>query len=200
VKACSDCDGSAHRFGENDFVIDFQVRLERFLQTFPTIASFMETEWGWPIVESIHFVGLTLLFGSIAAWDLRLLGIAKHIPLVAFHRLVPWAVIGFAINAVSGSLFLMTVPNQYVYNPAFLLKMACLLIAGMNVAIFYAALFRVLPSRAAPRHESLARISGAVSLALWIIVIVCGRMITFYRPEVCGPGDATGLIATCIVR
>ena len=182
-------------------VIRFQVRLEEWLQTFPAIASFMETAWGWPIVESIHFVGLTLLFGAIAAWDLRLLGVAKQVPLAAFHRLVPFAVIGFVINAVSGSFFLMTVPNQYIYNPAFLLKMACVLLAGVNVAVFYATMFRQVWATNAPSGESpFARVSGAVSLTLWIIVIVCGRMITFYRPEVCDAGDATGLIATCIVR
>jgi hypothetical protein len=181
-------------------VIDFQVRLEALLQSFPAVASLMETEWGWPIVESIHFIGLTLLFGSIAAWDLRLLGMAKHVPLAVFHRLVPYAVVGFIINAVSGSFFLMTVPNQYVYNPAFLLKMGSVLLAGVNVAVFYGMAFRAMRAGVAVRHQTLVRLSGAVSLALWIIVIVCGRMITFYRPEVCRPGDAAGLIATCIVR
>jgi hypothetical protein len=182
-------------------MISFQVQLEAFLQTFPAVAALMETEWGWPIVESVHFVGLTLLFGSIAAWDLRLMGVAKEVPIAAFHRLVPFAVLGFAINATSGTLFLMTTPNQYIYNPAFHFKMLCVLLAGVNVLAFYLTVFRRV-SRLGPGAQGplVARLSGVFSLMLWVIVIVCGRMITFFRPEVCGPGDAVGFVATCIVR
>ena len=182
-------------------MVPFQVRLEAFFQSFPNVAAVMETAWGWPIVESIHFVGLTLLFGSIAAWDLRLLGVAKEVPIAAFHRLVPYAVIGFTINAASGTFFLMTTPNQYVYNPAFHLKMLSVLLAGANVFLFYVILFRRV-RRLAPGSQgpALARLSGVVSLALWIVVIICGRMITFYRPEFCQPSEPLGLLATCIVR
>src|SRR5687767_15833213 len=115
----------------------FQRWLEQTLGSADTVAALMQTRWAWPIAESVHFIGLTLLFGSIAAWDLRLLGLAKTVPIAAFHRLVPWAVTGFAINASSGMFFLMTTPNQYVYNPAFHLKMFCVLLAGANVLVFY---------------------------------------------------------------
>ena len=180
-------------------MVPFQVRLEQFFLTFPAVAGMMETAWGWPIAESIHFVGLTLLFGSIAAWDLRLLGVAKAIPVAAFHRLVPYAIAGFVINAASGSLFLMTAPNQYIYNPAFHIKMLCVLLAGVNVIVFYLVIFRgVMSGRRVSRFAGA--VSGAVSLGLWMVVIVCGRMITFYRPERCDPGQALGFIAGCIVR
>jgi hypothetical protein len=170
-------------------MIPFQVQLERFLLGFPTISDFMQWAWSWPLVESVHFTGLTLLFGSIAAWDLRLLGFAKHVPLSDFHRLIPFAIVGFAINAVSGTFFLMTYPDQYIYNPAFHLKMLCVLLAGANAATFY------LHAR-----PWIARLNGAVSIALWVTVIVCGRMITFFRPSGCRPGEAIGLLAECIVR
>lgn len=181
-------------------MVPFQVRLEQFFLTFPNVAGVMETAWGWPIAESVHFVGLTLLFGSIAAWDLRLLGVAKSIPVAEFHRLVPFAVVGFVINAASGSLFLMTAPNQYIYNPSFHIKMLCVLLAGVNVIVFYLAIFRPLTDGRGARRRLAGSVSGAVSLVLWIIVIVCGRMITFYRPERCDPGQALGFIADCIVR
>ena len=74
-------------------MVNFQLWLERTLLSVGG-RRFMRTEWGWPIVESVHFIGLTLLFGAIAAWDLRLLGMAKRVPIVAFHRLVPFAVSG----------------------------------------------------------------------------------------------------------
>ena len=177
----------------------FQIWLERALSSVPPVAAFMRTEWGWPAAESVHFLGLTLLFGSIAAWDVRLIGLVKQVPVAAFHRLVPFAVAGFATNMASGSFFLMTEPNQYLYNPAFHLKMLCVALAGINVIVFYLAFFRGVntlgPGVQAPIG---ARVSGGVSLVLWITVIVCGRMITFYRPFVCGPGEALGFLIYCI--
>jgi hypothetical protein len=142
-----------------------------------------------------------MLLGSIAAWDLRLLGVAKQVPIAAFHRLIPFAVLGCGINAASGSLFLMTYPDQYVYNPAFHLKMLCVMLAGANVLVFYLTVFRRVSSLGpGAQGPMLARLNGAVSLALWCTVIICGRMITFYRPSGCGPGEVVGLLAECIVR
>ena len=182
-------------------MIPFQVELESTLRSFTQVAALMRTNWGWPIAESIHFVGLTLLFGSIAAWDLRLVGVAKHVPIAAFHRLIPFAILGFMINAGSGSFFLMTEPDQYVYNPAFQLKMLCVVLAGINVGLFYLTMFRRV-NRLGPGVQGpiLARLNGAVSLVLWVTVIICGRMITFYRPARCRPGQVIGFIADCIVR
>ena len=182
-------------------MIPFQVELESTLRSFTQVAALMRTNWGWPIAESIHFVGLTLLFGSIAAWDLRLVGVAKHVPIAAFHRLIPFAILGFMINAGSGSFFLMTEPDQYVYNPAFQLKMLCVVLAGINVGLFYLTMFRRV-NRLGPGVQGpvLARLNGLVSLALWITVIICGRMITFYRPARCRPDQVIGFIADCIVR
>jgi hypothetical protein len=165
------------------------------------IAAFMQSNWGWPIVESIHFIGLTLLFGSIATWDFRLLGLAKRVPISAFHRLVPVSVLGFAINVVSGSMFLMTDADQYIYNPAFHFKLLFLGLAGLNVLVFYLTTFRrvdALGAGAAPPFS--AKVAGAVSLVCWTAVIVCGRLITFYRPFVCTEEDVIGLLATCIIR
>jgi hypothetical protein len=182
-------------------MIPFQVWLESTLRSFRQVAALMQMDWSWPIVESIHFVGLTLLFGCIAAWDLRLIGMARHVPIAAFHRLIPFAILGFAINATSGTFFLMTDPDQYVYNPAFHLKMLCVILAGVNVAFFYARTFRGARALAPGAQASYpARISGALSLVLWITVIICGRMITFYRPTGCRPGEAAGFLAECIVR
>jgi hypothetical protein len=122
----------------------FQIWLHAKLLSVPTVAAFMRTNWGWPTIESIHFMGLTLLFGTIAVWDLRLLGLLKRVSIVDLHRLVPFAVLGFAINASSGSMFLMTEPNQYIYNPAFQFKLLLLAIAGLNVLVFYMTVFRRL--------------------------------------------------------
>jgi len=179
----------------------YQAWLVGALSSVPPVAAVMRTSWGWPIVESVHFIGLTLLFGTIAAWDLRLVGMAKRVPIAAFHRLVPLAVLGFAINAASGSMFLLTEPNQYIYNPAFHFKLLFMVLAGLNVLVFYSTMFRrlvTLPPGASPPFA--ARIVGAASLACWVAVIICGRLITFYRPLPCMDGEIVGFFAYCIVR
>jgi hypothetical protein len=182
-------------------MIPYQVQLETALRGFTRVAAFMQLNWSWPVLESIHFIGLTMLLGSIGAWDLRLLGFARQAPIAAFHRLIPVAVIGFAINAASGTFFLMTYPDQYVYNAAFHLKMLCVMLAGANVLFFYLTVFRHVRSLGpGVQGPMLARVSGAVSLALWITVIICGRMITFFRPFECRPGEALAWLAECIVR
>jgi hypothetical protein len=139
----------------------FQLWLHDTLVRGTSAAAFLRTDWGWPTVESAHFIGLTLLFGAIAVWDLRLLGMGKRIPITAFHRLVPFAVVGFAINAVSGSMFLMTEPNQYLYNPAFHVKVLLFLLAGLNVLVFYAFVFRrvgrLAPGVDGPRFVKIFR-------------------------------------------
>src|SRR5688500_758028 len=104
-------------------MISFQLQLEAALASFPHVAALMQMRWAWPLFESAHFIGLTLLFGSIAAWDLRLVGMVKDIPLAAFHRLVPSAVIRFVINMMCGVFFLMTFPDHYVSNSAFHFQM-----------------------------------------------------------------------------
>jgi uncharacterized membrane protein len=178
----------------------YQLSLVRLIESVESVRQVMFMPWTWPAVESIHFLGLTLLFGSIGAWDLRLLGVGRGVPVAAFHRLIPFAVLGFAINVVSGIGFLMAAPDQYIYNPAFHLKMLLVAVAGLNVLVFYVTIFRRVQDLGPAEPTPLgATLSGAVSLACWMGVIVCGRMITFYRPFACQRGEALGFLADCIM-
>jgi hypothetical protein len=183
-------------------MIPFQLHLEAWLRSFRGVGAFMQMTWSWPLAESAHFIGLTMLFGSIAAWDLRLLGMLRDVPALAFHRLIPFAVAGFVVNIATGVLFLMTYPDQYVYNAAFYLKMLCILLAGVNVAMFYMTMFgRVDALGPGVPPPLLARLNGGVSLLLWTTVIIAGRMITFFRPAQCDAAElATMLIADCLTR
>lgn len=143
----------------------------------------MSSAWGWPAAESAHFIGLSVLVGTIGMFDLRMLGLARGVPMIALHRLIPWGVAGYALNVATGLLFLVTAPDQYLYNPAFQIKLALMAIAGLNVLIFYRFVFahvRLTDPAADPPRS--ARIAAAVSLACWVGVITGGRLITYYRP------------------
>ena len=95
-------------------------------------------KWGWPTCETLHFIGLSMLLGCIGVVDLRMLGVGKSMPGAPVHKLVPWAVAGFLINAVTGVLFFIGAPHQYIKNVAFLFKMLFLVVAGINILLFYA--------------------------------------------------------------
>lgn len=150
-----------------------------------TPLSYFVTEYGgvWPILESIHFCALTVMAGTVGLFDLRLLGMAKGIAPSTLHATLRWGVLAFGVSVVTGVMFISGTPDQYFYNDAFLLKMVFLVLMGANVSLFYWrewATVRVLgPYDDAPRS---AKIVASASLVFLVAVMLCGRMITFFRP------------------
>ena len=156
-------------------IVEFAIRSGVF--------DFMYSQWGWPIVEIVHFTGLCLLIGAVGTFDLRMIGWVKGLKMSALHRLVPFGVLGFGLSAASGLMFVLTAPDQYLYNPAFQTKMVLMAIAGLNMVGFYATTargLRTLPEDAEPPRA--ARAFAATSLIAWFGVIACGRVITAFRP------------------
>jgi hypothetical protein len=176
----------------------FQVWLVRTIGGDTPVADLMHTAWAWPLVESLHFAGLCLLVGAIGTFDLRLLGIGRQVPIARVHRFIPWGLAGFALNAVTGTLFVLTEPDQYIYNSSFHLKLLFMGIAGANAGMFYLTSYRRAFSASASLDAPMrARLIAAISLSAWIAVIICGRLITFYRPGPCEQNPATVLL-TCV--
>lgn len=176
----------------------FQIWLVSTFASVKPVGAFMHTRWGWPAAESMHFIGLSLFVGTIFLFDLRLLGMARRIPIGALHRLVPWGLLGFGISMISGMSFLMTEPDQYVYNPAFHFKILFMAAAGFNATAFYLTSYRRTTARGASAEAPRStKFIAAVSLLLWTSVIVAGRLLTFYRPWPCGP-EGPGFLAQCI--
>ena len=136
--------------------------------------------WVWPACETLHFIGLSLLIGVIGAMDLRMLGVAKRVPFGPLYRLLPWGIAGFVINLITGILFYIGAPFQYVHNIAFQFKMLFILLAGANVLIFYLTVSQrveaLVPGDDAPLE---AKIIAGASLFLWIGVLYWGRMLPF---------------------
>ncbi len=145
------------------------------------IAQFiLETSWVFPTLETVHFIGLILLIGSLYVIDLRFLGMAAQVPLHAVLRFVPVAALGFAINLVSGVLFLFADPFRYYPNLAFRLKILCIVVAGINLVLFKLAVNEAELARnpnASP--TATVRLIAGLSLVLWTAVIIFGRMIPY---------------------
>ncbi|WP_428417056.1 hypothetical protein [Methylibium sp.] len=129
--------------------------------------------WLYPALEAVHVCGIALLLGSLVLFELRLWGAAPTLSVQALARLaLPVTLAGFGVAAVSGVLMFSSQPGDLMANRYFTLKMALLLAAGSNAAIFHA--------RGGPRRlDAWARAQTALSLGLWIAVIICGRWIAY---------------------
>jgi len=139
-----------------------------------------DVAWLFPMLETLHFMGLCTLFGSLMVIDLRLLGIARFIPMGPAMSFVPISIGAFLVNLCSGIGFFCADPFTYYPNLAFRIKMVLILVAGLNAVWFQyieAPKIKSLPP-GTPTTLTVKAIA-ALSLLLWIGVIVMGRMIPY---------------------
>jgi hypothetical protein len=134
----------------------------------------------WPICEMLHFIGLALLIGAAGLMDLRLMGFFKGVPLTAVMQMRKWAALGVLINVVTGTLFFVGAPDQYINNPAWYGKLLFLLVAFINVAVFETTQGKKMLTVAAGEHTPISfKVAGAVSMGSWFLVLYFGRMLPF---------------------
>ena len=162
----------------------------RYWLRWPSVEAFMALPWAWPLCETLHFIGLALLVGAVGTVDLRLLGVAKGLPVEPLRRLLPWGVFGFVLCFVTGSLFLLALganlPDANAFDVIMTdvwlqLKLLFIFLGGLNLLAFHVtgtsrAVEAVGPGDDAP---GLAKaIAGAgMSLFLWLGVVIFGRLI-----------------------
>ena len=92
--------------------------------------------WLWPLFKVLHFAGMALFVGGCIAFNLRLLGVARELPVEPLRKLARWGTLGFAITAITGLGFYAGFPNQYINWP-FFFKMVCIVLAGVNVLLYH---------------------------------------------------------------
>lgn len=140
----------------------------------------VDSAWAFPFLETLHFIGLILLIGSLYIIDLRFIGFAPRIPLVAVMRFIPISLLGFLVILVTGILFLFTDPGHYYSSLAFRLKMLTVLLAGLNAIWFKRALnMELLTTTHTHQPQEIIRLIAGISLVLWTSVIILGRMIPY---------------------
>jgi len=137
-------------------------------------------KWGWPASETVHFIGLSLLLGVVLLVDLRMLGFMKGIPFSTLHRLLPWGVLGFGVNVVTGILFFIGAPQDfYVTNTVFIWKLALILVAGAN-ALYFTVFEQAWVLGAGDTPPMAAKVAAASGILMWVGVIFCGQMLPFF--------------------
>jgi hypothetical protein len=135
----------------------------------------------YPVVETLHIVGFSILIGSIIAFDLRVLGFGRAVPLEAAARhLLPVSWIGFAIAVPMGLLLFTTEATSIAENPSFLVKMSLIILAGLNMAIFHFGSWRSVSLWANGPVPGAARAGALASMVLWLGVLAGGRLIAYF--------------------
>ncbi|PZQ58264.1 MAG: hypothetical protein DI570_18215 [Phenylobacterium zucineum] len=141
-----------------------------------------ESEITFPVLQTFHALGIMLMVGTIAIVDLRILGVllkgqsAEEVG----RTLLPLTWLGFAVMLLSGGALLVAQSGQLYANTFLRAKLALLLVAGINVAIFHATTYRSIAAWGGAVAPAQARLAAATSLLLWAAVIVVGRYIAYY--------------------
>ena len=141
-----------------------------------------ESIWAYPIIESLHVLTLCVFLGLTVMLDLRLLGVtmvgapASEVA----GRLLPWTIAGFAVMVTTGALLFYAIPVKTYLNIFFRIKVAFLVLAGVNVAVFQLTIWRSMDQwDVDPVPPLRARLAAGVSLVLWAGIVVAGRMIAY---------------------
>ena len=138
--------------------------------------------WLYPIVEIVHIVGIVVLVGAAAMFDLRLLGVSSRLPVSAMAaHLLPWARAALAIVVPTGAMMFVAHATEMAGNPAFRLKLLLIAAALANAGAFHRWPFRSV-SRwdVDARSPVTARFAAIASLTLWSGVIACGRLLAYF--------------------
>ena len=141
-----------------------------------------ESQWVFPILCVVHVLGLMIAGGTIAFFDLRLLGVGlKQTPVSEMaRRLLPWTWTGFAVMSVTGVFLIWSEAARLYPNIWFRAKAVMLVLAGLNVLIFHRSVFRRVGEWDYAAVTPLqARVAGALSLSLWFGILAVGRAIGY---------------------
>lgn len=141
-----------------------------------------QSTYGFPIVVAVHLLGLGLSVGTVIWFDLRLLGmVLTTMPVsLVYRRLAPVMVAGFSTMFVSGAVIFTGYAMAAYNNPYFRVKLAMIVLAGVNAAFFHVYTQRRLAGWDSWSHPpASARAAGAISIASWIVVVLAGRMMSY---------------------
>jgi hypothetical protein len=145
-----------------------------------SLAQAVSEDW-FPLIESFHVMTMALVAGTIFIVDTRLIGLTSaKLPFTyVSDRLLPWTWGAFACSVVTGTLMFIGNATHYYENTPFRVKMALMVLAGLNMLFFQLVTFRGVARWDSARPPSAARLAGLLSIGLWCGVIGFGRWIGF---------------------
>ncbi|MGJ9419133.1 hypothetical protein ACHAC9_15425 [Massilia sp. CMS3.1] len=147
----------------------------------PLSQAMREGAWLYPIVEIVHIAGFSVLVGGVVLFDLRVLGFARSLPVSALgDHVLRWALASVLLVVPAGLLLFSAHPVELANNPALIVKLVLIALAGLNALAFHLLPYRnVAAWDRDGRAPPLARAGAALSILLWLGVITCGRMLAY---------------------
>ena len=153
-----------------------------WLEQTPLATAISESVWLFPIIEGSHILALPLSVGMILMFDLRLLGLAFQGQAASslMRDVLRWSKVGFAVMFLTGGLLFMSEASKAYESVFFRTKLVLLLMLGINAALFQIVFYPRMEQWEAGRGTPFgARACGALSLIVWIAVIICGRTMAY---------------------
>ena len=135
--------------------------------------------WSNPTVLTLHTMGLSVLVGACGVLDLRLLGVSRGIPLVAFRWVFRAVAIGLSVNLVTGVLLFIKNPIAWAASVPFLIKM---LLVAASVATVVPIRRFVLSDAATGEVTGSIRGLAVVSIVAWSAAVTAGRLLAYAQP------------------
>ena len=144
--------------------------------------SVRDSTWLFPIIETVHIVGIVLLVGSTSVLDLRLMGLTYREQPVSklAWRFLPWAWVGFLVQVITGGLLFSSEATKMITNLGFQIKMLLIVVAGLNALVFHLIAYQSVGKWENDRVAPLsARAAGLISILLWFGIVAAGRWIAY---------------------
>lgn len=135
--------------------------------------------WGYPLLETLHTMGMALLIGSLGLINLRVLGYKPRLPILGTRDLLPLAWLGFTINALSGAALFTSDAVYFFESYTFRIKMLLIILGGINAALLGARIFREVPAGEVVTPTAGAKWIAASSLVFWMGAVIAGRLIAY---------------------
>jgi hypothetical protein len=153
-----------------------------WLQGWPISDAIRQSSWLFPTIECVHVIAITLVVGSVMIVDLRVLGLTSTRKPVSelSWEVLPWTWGLFMLAAISGGLLFASKATAYFADIPFRLKIVLIACAGLNMLFFH-----FVPLRSLRRWDQgvqapvIAKLSCALSLTFWVLVVAMGRWIGF---------------------
>ncbi|WGK88460.1 DUF6644 family protein [Pseudomonas migulae] len=137
--------------------------------------------WLYPMVEVVHIIGFAVLVGSVVMFDLRVLGLSKNIAVTDLARhLLTWSVAALLLIVPAGLMMFSAHPHDFASNGVFILKLCLIATAGLNAVLFHVGVYRSVNQwNTTVGAPGIAKCQALLSIALWLTVVLCGRLLAY---------------------
>jgi hypothetical protein len=133
--------------------------------------------WAYPGIVFMHTIGTAIVVGLSAMVDLRLLGVARQLPVAPLDRYFPIIWVAFWVSAISGAILFAADATSKIVSPLFGVKMLAIVLGVVTMVVIRRRVFgdRRVEATASARETRLA----AASLVLWLVAIAAGRLMAY---------------------